>query len=234
MDGFLTFYSAVTGKVADCGCFGDALKLSPWGTFYKNVFFTALILFLLFRIKDIQPWLGKKVAVWVTFLTFIGSLFITYYVLKHLPIIDFRPYKIGQSIPEGMEQYDEETGIALIHDFILENEEEDLTETILSADKVLLIVAYDLSKSDHKAFAKIKLITDQALTNGYLVYTLSASAMDDFEVLKSEYNLNFDMLYTDETTLKTIIRANPGLMTLEKGVITGKWNGNDAGKVVLH
>ena len=231
---FLTFYSAVTGKVTDCGCFGDALTLSPWGTFYKNVVFTILILILLFNIKNIKPWFGKVMTNWIPFLTLLVGLFITFYVLKHLPIIDFRPYKIGNSIPVGMEKYDDETGIAEIHDFVLENDEEDLTETILAADKVMLVIAYDLSKSDENAYEKIKKITDEALAKGYMVYALSASFMDDFNVLKDKYDLNFDMLYTDETTLKTIIRANPGIMTLEKGVITGKWNGNDADKVKLN
>lgn len=230
---FLTFYSAVTGKVTDCGCFGDAIKLSPWGTFYKNVVFTILILILLFNIKNIKPWFGKAMTNWVPFLTLLASLFITFYVLKHLPIIDFRPYKVGNSIPEGMERYDEETGIAEIHDFVLENDDEDLTETILATDKVMLIIAYDLSKTDEPAFENIKLLTDQALNKGYKVYALSASFMDDFKVLKEKYDLNFDMLYTDETTLKTIVRANPGIMTLEKGVITGKWNGNDADRVKI-
>jgi uncharacterized membrane protein YphA (DoxX/SURF4 family) len=229
---FLTLYSAVTGKVTDCGCFGDALKLSPWATFYKNVVFLALTIFLLFKVKHITPWLGKKLALWIPFITFIGSLYITYYVLKHIPIIDFRPYKVGANIMEGMNQFDHE-GIPVIHDFVLYNDEDDLTESILASDKVLLVVAYDLTKSDSEAMQKIKEITEKALAKGYTIYALSASDMRSFDTLKEQHNWNFDMLYADETMLKTMIRANPGYITLTKGTITGKWNGRDAERVSL-
>ena len=57
---FLTWYSAFYNKVTDCGCFGDAIKLSPWETFYKNIILIVLIAFLVFRIKDIKPIFPKK------------------------------------------------------------------------------------------------------------------------------------------------------------------------------
>ena len=229
---YLTWYSAYYDKVSDCGCFGDAVTLSPWATFYKNVFFGVLTLILVFNLKFIKPWFGKTATNWIPFITLVGGLFISYYVLQHLPIIDFRPFAIGKSIPEGMEYVDGQD-FPLIHDFILENDTEDLTETILKADKVLLVVTDNLYKANLEVFKDIKPIADQAIEKGYLVYTLSASSMDDFMLLKDEYQLPFDMLYCDETTLKTIIRANPGILTLEKGVVTGKWNWTDIDKVVL-
>ena len=229
---YLTWYSAYYDKVSDCGCFGDAVTLSPWATFYKNVFFGVLTLILVFNLKFIKPWFGKTATNWIPFITLVGGLFISYYVLQHLPIIDFRPFAIGKSIPEGMEYVDGQD-FPLIHDFILENDTEDLTETILKADKVLLVVTDNLYKANLEVFKDIKPIADQAIEKGYLVYTLSASSMDDFMLLKDEYQLPFDMLYCDETTLKTIIRANPGILTLEKGVVMGKWNWTDIDKVVL-
>ncbi len=229
---YLTWYSAYYDKVSDCGCFGDAVTLSPWATFYKNVFFGVLILILVFNLKFIKPWFGKTATNWIPFITLVGGLFISYYVLQHLPIIDFRPFAIGKSIPEGMEYVDGQD-FPLIHDFILENDTEDLTEMILKADKVLLVVTDNLYKANLEVFKDIKPIADQAIEKGYLVYTLSASSMDDFMLLKDEYQLPFDMLYCDETTLKTIIRANPGILTLEKGVVMGKWNWTDIDKVVL-
>ena len=56
---FLTWYSAFYDKVTDCGCFGDAITLTPWETFYKNVILVALIIFLIFRRYDIQPLLSE-------------------------------------------------------------------------------------------------------------------------------------------------------------------------------
>ncbi len=229
---FLTWYSAYFNKVTDCGCFGDAVKLSPWGTFYKNIVLAVLLLLLLFNIKYIRPWFGKTAALWVPFITLIGGLYISYYVLQHLPIIDFRPFAIGESIPEGMQYVDGED-IPKIHDFFLENDTDDLTDTILQAPKVLLIIAYNLDESTLKGFEIIKPIAQKAIDKGYIVYTLSASSMDEFNQLKEAYQLPFEMLYGDETMLKTIIRANPGAVTLKKGVVTGKWNWTDFDKIKL-
>jgi len=230
---FLTWYSAYYDKVTDCGCFGDAVKLSAWGTFYKNVFFTALIIILLFNIKYIKPWFGKLAANWIPFTTLLGGLFITYYVLQHLPIIDFRPFAIGNSIPKGMEFVDGED-FPPIHDFILENDTDDLTEEVLTADKALLIISYSLELGEINAFENFKELGDQALEKGYKLYVLSASLMETYNEIQDYYNLPFEFLYCDETALKTMIRANPGIITLEKGIIKGKWNWTDVDEVVLN
>jgi len=229
---FLTWYSAYYDKVTDCGCFGDAIKLSSWATFYKNIVFGGLILFLLFNIKHIKPWFGKMGTNWIPFITLFGGLFISYYVLQHLPIIDFRPYAVGKSIPEGMEYVDGED-FPPVHDFILENDTDDLTNVILEADKALLVIAYSLDYSELIAFEKLKTLAEKAQKQGYLVYVLSASSMDDYNMLKEQYELSFEMLYCDETTLKTMIRANPGIMTLENGTVTGKWNWTDIEKIEI-
>lgn len=227
---FLTWYSAYYNKVTDCGCFGDAVKLSAWGTFYKNVVLVVFILVLVWKNSHIKPIISANIAKWTSFLSFLTFLYITYYVLVHLPIIDFRPYAIGKSIPEGMKFVG--TELPPIHDFYLEsNEGENLTDKVLADDKVMLIVMYNISKSDRDGFNTIKKVTDKALKNGYNVYALSASLNDEFIDIKEEFDLKFDMLFCDETTLKTIIRANPGVLTLEKGVVKGKWNWIDADKI---
>lgn len=230
---FLTWYSAFYNKVLDCGCFGDAVKLTPWDTFYKNVVLFAFILVLLFGTKYIRPLISLSFAKWASFLFFVVFLYITYHVLVHLPIIDFRPYAIGKNIQEGMKQ----TGPDLppIHDFYLENMEGDnLTDAVLAADKAMLIVTYNIDKSDRQGFSKIKEITDKASKSGYKVYLLTASLEADFLDIKDEFDLNFEMLFCDETTLKTIIRANPGIVTLQKGTVTGKWNWIDSEKIILN
>ncbi len=228
---FLTWYSAFYNKVLDCGCFGDAVKLSPWDTFYKNVVLFAFILVLLFGIKYIRPLISLSFAKWASFLFFVVFLYITYHVLVHLPIIDFRPYAIGKNIPEGMKQIGSD--LPLIHDFYLENMEGDnLTDDVLAADKVMLVVTYNIDKSDRQGFSKIKEIADKASKSGYKVYLLTASLEADFLDIKDEFDLKFEMLFCDETTLKTIIRANPGIVTLQKGTVTGKWNWIDAEKVI--
>ncbi len=268
---FLTWYSAYFDKVNDCGCFGDALQLSPWETFYKNVVLIVLIIFLLFRVYDIQPIFSESFVEKVSFTLLIIFIAISFYVLRHLPVIDFRPYAIGNNIPEGMlipedaqesvyedlwiynidgkDQMftteekpwnidgatfvDRKTKIIEegyeppIHDFTMESNGEDIKEQLLQEEKLMLVVMYNMNKTNKKGLSKLKKVTDKALQNGYHVYGFSASSEEDFYKIKNEYNFDFDLLFCDETTLKTIIRANPGIVILNKGTITGKWNWRD-------
>ena len=100
----------------------------------KNVVLIALIIILVWKSKLITPIISVTLAKWSTFLSFFTFLYITYYVLVHLPIIDFRPYAIGKSIPEGMEFVGQE--LPPIHDFYLEsNDGENLTDKVLTDKK---------------------------------------------------------------------------------------------------
>ena len=100
---FLTFYSAYFNKVTDCGCFGDAIPLVPWESFIKDVILLVLILFLFVFQKHIQP-IFKNTIVQnsIIFLSFVGCMCFGYYVLMHLPWLDFRAYKVGSNIAENM------------------------------------------------------------------------------------------------------------------------------------
>ncbi|EDP71637.1 hypothetical protein FBALC1_04097 [Flavobacteriales bacterium ALC-1] len=99
---FLTFYSAYFDKVKDCGCFGDALKLTPWESFTKDVILLVLILILFFGLKHIKPIFGKLPTTIIALLSFVLSLWFGYHVLMHLPSIDFRAYAIDKNIQKGM------------------------------------------------------------------------------------------------------------------------------------
>ena len=99
---FLTFYSAYFDKVKDCGCFGDALKLTPWESFTKDVVLLVFILILFFGLKHIKPIFDKLPTSVLALLSFIASLWFGYHVLMHLPSIDFRAYQIGNNIQDGM------------------------------------------------------------------------------------------------------------------------------------
>tara|TARA_B110000003_G_scaffold276446_1_gene322968 strand:+ start:18688 stop:19659 length:972 start_codon:yes stop_codon:yes gene_type:complete len=224
---FLTWYSAYYNKVTDCGCFGDAIKLTPWETFWKNVVLIALIIILLIRISNIKEFLPKKITFYFTFVSLVCFSLITFYVLNHLPIIDFRAYAIGKNIPEGMKYPTNPEELPAIHDFMLEDTQNDLSPDILAMDKVMLVIVYNASKSDEKGFIEIKKVAERAIYNGYSVYGVSASFEDDLILIQNKYNLPFDFLFCDETTLKTMIRANPGVITLSKGTVTGKWNWNE-------
>ncbi|CAH8289299.1 DoxX-like protein [Mariniflexile fucanivorans] len=99
---FLTFYSAYFDKVKDCGCFGDALKLTPWGTFTKDVVLLFFVFILFFGVKHIKPVFSSLQTTILALLSFIFSFWLGYHVLMHLPVVDFRAYKIGNNISEGM------------------------------------------------------------------------------------------------------------------------------------
>jgi uncharacterized membrane protein YphA (DoxX/SURF4 family) len=99
---FLTFYSAYFDKVKDCGCFGDALKLTPWESFTKDVILLVLILILVYGLKYIKPIFTKLPTTIIALLSFIISLWFGYHVLMHLPSIDFRAYAIGKNLKQQM------------------------------------------------------------------------------------------------------------------------------------
>ncbi len=97
---FLTGYSAITHTVTDCGCFGDAVKLTPRQTFEKNIVLMLLLIYLRFNIYDSGKNLKLKTTI-VSLLS-IGALVLMLWTIRHLPLIDFRPYAVGKNIREGM------------------------------------------------------------------------------------------------------------------------------------
>ena len=98
----LTLWVALKNPVTDCGCFGDALVISNWATFYKNLVFTAFaIIVVIYRNEMKWDW-GKKPGLVLGAVFTIAYIAIVFYSYNHLPILDFRPYKIGVNIPEAM------------------------------------------------------------------------------------------------------------------------------------
>lgn len=273
---FLTFYSAYFNKVTDCGCFGDAVKLSPWGTFWKDVALLVLILILFAGKKHIKPILSKKFAFRISLVALLGCVVLANYVLKHLPIIDFRPYKVGNNITEGMVipegapeavfeyawkfdlngeekiikttgDYPKVDGELLgvettqieegyhppIHDFTIERDGEDFTETMMQEPKLVIMISYDLNLSSDEGLENIKAATDKALDAGYKVIAMTSSSPEQAQPIKDKFGFNFDFYFTDMTTLKTIVRSNPGLLKLSEGTIVQKLHYNDAADLEL-
>ncbi|MGV3641614.1 MAG: MauE/DoxX family redox-associated membrane protein, partial [Adhaeribacter sp.] len=99
---FLTFYSAYFNKVTDCGCFGDAIKLTPWESFTKDVVLLVMILVLLFTRRLLPaPPSGRWAAVAMAATT-VASLGLGIYAYLHEPFVDFRAYKVGNDLPRLM------------------------------------------------------------------------------------------------------------------------------------
>lgn len=276
---FLTFYSAYFNKVTDCGCFGDALKLTPWESFTKDIVLLFFIVILFFNQKLINPLFGKTPMNLTVFAVYSLCLFMAFYVLQHLPLVDFRAYKVGTDIRKGMEipegaqksvyemvfiykvngvdteiPYDDVMAnkvpegaefidrkdklitqgyVTPIHDFAIEKDGSDYTDSVLDEPKAILFITYDLKKSKKKGMKKLEELHKKALEKGYLVIGMTGSDTETIEQFKSEYELTFDYYLCDPTTLKTIERANPSIVVLEKGVITQKVHFNDIDKVNL-
>jgi len=268
----LTLWIALTNPVSDCGCFGDALVLTNWQTFWKNIVLLTLVIILLLCRKAIPQtfsWWAECTIAGIG----IGALInIMCYSYNHLPPLDFRPYKIGNNIPELMEIPEDaepdvyETTLiyekdsveqeftldnypkgdstwhfvdqksvlvkkgyeAPIHDFeILTMEFEDITYDILESEEpVTLVTMYDLHKTDHKQMDKLKQLIAEHPSN---LYFLTGSGEDDIWAFAEELDLDEEQTERlfctiDPVTLKTIVRANPGVFVVQNGYIIDKYN----------
>lgn len=278
---FLTFYSAYFNKVTDCGCFGDAIPLTPWQSFTKDVVLLVLILFLLIYRDSIKPILSDKVSLGIVLVSAIACLIIARHVLYHLPFIDFRPYAVGKSIVEGMKTAEElglespkymtiytlkntKTGEMRevnsdeylaekwwereeweiqsdktrtvkvrkgyeppIHDFKIVLDGEDITQEVLSADKVMLVIMYNIHKTDLRNFTRINALAELAERSGAKVYGVTGSSQSDFEPIRHEVQAAYPWATCDMTTLKTMIRSNPGVIILSKGTVKAMYSHRD-------
>ncbi len=312
----------------DCGCFGDALQLTPMQSFLKDVVLLVFILIIFIQQKTVKANTQKEDIVYyggailLIFLFSVGVLnwffpvlfsavtfalmwavkrlvnkpelngwlmagattvictSFTLYTLGHLPIRDFRPYAIGKNIEAGMEipegqeppqyavnytmqsQTSGETQVVSsidylqkevwknkdlkiietseqflvkegyvppIHDFVLEDLEDgsDRTSEILSMDIVALWVCYNINTTYTEVQPQVSALSKEMEQKGIHVVGLTAGLYDDVENFRHTYDLEFPFLTCDGTTLKTVIRSNPGLVLLKNGTVVGKWHHND-------
>jgi hypothetical protein len=272
----LTFVLALTNPVSDCGCFGDAIHLTNWQTFGKNIFLLLLVILLLINSRNIQANFNSFTE-WIVIL-FATVVFVVFslFNLRYLPVVDFLPYKTGINISEKMaipdgapsDEYHttfiyENNGIEKefslndypandttwhfvdqkskltkkgyqppIHDFIITNlNDEDITQKVLSdTGYSVLMITNKLHEADKEEIRKGFELGDYLRVNSISFYILTSSGSD--EIRKFDTSLQFCLM--DETTLKTMIRANPGYILLRNGTIIRKWSwANVPGKEII-
>lgn len=116
-----------------------------------------------------------------------------------------------------------------IHDFSLTSLDGiDITDQLLyDAGYSFLIVAYDLEKSSKDALAKIKILSEQAIEKGYSIYGMTSSVDEVIGKISVPFDYNFEFYTSDDITLKTMIRSNPGVLLIKDGIILGKWSGRN-------
>ena len=314
---FLTGYSAVTGEVTDCGCFGDALKLTPTESFYKDIVLLLLIIPIFWyrhkivrnRIEDdlialpvamvlialfsfgVISWgfplwmslvmfliilglkrlLTPKQGDWaVSGLPIVAVFAFSVYCTSHLPIQDFRAYKIENNLCELMKEVppvrkfsyvfkDKSSGEKVeldsfpknweaqyeyvessseiikegeepaIHDFSLRDADgnDRTAEFFEEPGYKFLLVMYNLDKASTKAFDDINALEQAAEARGIPFVGTSAAMQSDVEVFRHAHQLAFPVYQSDETALKTIIRANPGLLLINGCEVVDKWHWRD-------
>lgn len=267
----LTLYIAIANPVSDCGCFGDALVITNWQTFWKNIILLLLSICLVICRKAIPELFSWWMEIIIA-LAALGSVAgIMGYSYTHLPQIDFRPYKVGNHIPTLMEipddaevdQYEitliyakdgkEQTFtlenypkgdpewtfvdqksvlikkgyVPPIHDFEIETLEGDyVTQDILESEEpIALVVMYDLTKTDTTQLEKLMHMIHEYPR----VYFLTASGEEEIFAFAEELGWDEETTYstfcfTDPITLKTIVRANPGVIVVQNGTIIDKYN----------
>ncbi len=262
----LTLLLAITNPVSDCGCFGDAIHLTNWQTFGKNIVLMILTVILFTGRIQARTFSNPK-REWLLILL-VSVLFVIFSLLniKYLQLLDFLPYKTGVNIPKSMlipegkaadeymttfiyekegirkeftlENYpaDDSTWIFVdqksklikkgftppIHDFSITTVEgEDITDWILSnPGYTILMISTKLKMADKKELDKGFELGEWCKEKGMSFYVVTASGTDEAR----GYSNGLTICTADETTLKTIVRANPGFMLLKKGTIYGKWS----------
>ena len=267
----LNFYSGYYDKVRECGCFGDAIKMTPWQEFRNNIGMMVMTIIMLIKNSHIRSLLGRK---WENVLLTLGAIkciVFPLYTYNYLPIKDFRPYAIGKSIQEGMvlppgavkdsvvmvfiyEKDGKQIEMAYedvmkgkadstykyidrkdkpiregdkpaIHDFSITTADgNDYTEQILNYEGYyFFLICYDLSKTNRDVFGKVNDFAKLCRQDSIPIICLTSSA-DQIESFKKATGTDIDFYLTDGTTLKTMIRSNPGLMLLKKGTVVDMWH----------
>ena len=104
----------------------------------------------------------------------------------------------------------------------------DITEQILAdKDYIFLLIVSNLSKSDKQALEKANDLAKYCATGKCKFLALTAATQAEADRIRKQKELVFDFYQTDETTLKTMNRANPGMMLIRDGKIVGQWHYND-------
>ncbi len=275
---FLTFYSAFFEVVTSCGCFGDAIPLTPWQSFGKDLILLAFILILFIYRAEIKSIVPLKIQNFILAACILLSFGVGIYTYGNLPVIDFLPYKVGANVPELMkippgapqDEYEivyqlknKQTGEVKkmtdkaylkeeiwkdtnweitgepeskllkkgfepkIKDLKISNAAgEDLTSTVIEHSAYqFLIIAYDLDKTDLQAFKSLNELTAKA-AQGFKISSLvlTASSIDQAEQLKKNLSINMPFFFADAIPLKSMVRANPGIILIKNGIIIDKWH----------
>ncbi len=258
-----TLFDALYDLVPDCGCFGTAIKMSNWQTFYKNLVIDAVLIPLIINNKRLENKMsgGTQFAIGCVYaLAFLGFEVYNY---RHLPVVDFMNWKVGKQLNvetsgdadiyliyrnkatgetqeflspnypwndsvwmSEWEFVDQRTegGSNFLGFSALDESGNDVTESILTTEKLLMFTSHDLADVTEKQWAKVKEVTETAEKQGYIVIWVVANEPEFVEQLREQYDFLYEVYYADELEIKPIVRSNPGLVWLDNGLVKNKWS----------
>jgi len=275
---FLTFYSAYFQVVQTCGCFGDAIPLTPWQSFSKDVILLLLIIVIFKNRRDIKPLFSAKTSDNLLIASVVLSVGFGLYTYNFSPVVDFLPYKVGANIPEEMatppgakpDEYEltynlknKKTGetktmtnteylktniwkdnnwevigqpqsrlvkkgfTPKIRDLAIQDAQgNDYTKELVSNPyNNVIIVANDLAKADEEAIGRLNAMAINLAQNfNTRTVMLTSNSHQYTEAYAKQHKLMFEIFYADGVPLKTMVRANPGILLLKNGTVLGKWH----------
>ena len=211
----------------DCGCFGEAIHLTHFQTFAKNVILCVLCLLAFLPLKSIgEPRPGKYVGFGIA-----ASMIVilAFYSASHLPLVDFTPYSPQSEIFSQDGNYDPDAPILSFRD-----EYGDYADQMATYGKVLAVSAYEPEKLDQENWEEISALVMDAYMNGANPLVLLCA--ENLESVPLELRQN--AFITDYRTAIALNRSNGGLTYLEDGVVVAKWregdlpSGDDLGQVL--
>ena len=216
-----TLYLAIKNPVQDCGCFGDAVVLTNWQTFYKNLFLLALALLVFIKQKLVVPFIVERRQWWVTVIIVAVSVRFMVSNIINLPALDFRPYKVGTDLREAIANRD-----MTFADFSVMNDDfDDVTMDILQdSSYTFLLISSHLEDASESDLDLIDDVFDYCAIWGYNIVGLTASGTETIRQWTENAGADMRFLFCDEIPLQTIVRSNPGLVLLKNGVIINKWS----------
>lgn len=217
-----TLYIALNNPVEECGCFGDALVLTNWETFYKNIFLLLLALLVFIKRKAIVPFVeGRRHWVITLIVTLIAVRFMTANI-NSLPVLDFRAYKVGTDLRTEVL---ENRNPAMADFSVMDADMNDLTADLLSdSSYTFLLVSAHLENASESNLDLIDDVFDYCGHYGYKIIGLTSSSEDVIKQWTENAGAEIPFLFCDEIPLQTMVRSNPGLILLRSGVIVNKWS----------
>ncbi len=266
-----TLFDALYDLVPDCGCFGTAIKMSNWQTFYKNLVIDAILIPLIFNNKRFASRFSVSTQFIIGCFYALAFLGFEIYNYRHLPVVDFMNWKVGKQLTTEtaeeskiyltyrnkttgetkeylspnypwndsvwMSQWEfvdqrVEGGTNFLGFSALDEDGNDVTENILTTEKLLMFTSHDLNEVTENEWEKIREITEAAEKLDFTVVWTVANEPEYVERLREKYDFLYEVYFADELEIKPIVRSNPGLIWLDNGLVKNKWSSVDFKKAL--